>query len=304
MIALVRDLYAGRAMARIMSVIMGVFIFVPTLAPILGQSVYLLAGWRAIFILFMLLGGVSGLWLALRQGETLLVQNRRRLTSASIRSGLGIILRTPSCTGYMVMAGIVMAPFMCYLSTAQHLFQKTYQVGEAFPFFFAGLALSIGLASFANSWLVMRVGMRKLVRVSLIVMVCLASLALLLSSFWDFIPPLPLFLALFAPLFFSMGLLFGNINAMAMEEVGKVAGLASAFIGSLSTVIAMVIATLLGHLYDGSILALGAGFVVCGSLGYLLLRLTEAKRERNEQARWALEEEAANVVKPDQDPKA
>ncbi|TLP45691.1 MULTISPECIES: multidrug effflux MFS transporter [Cohaesibacter] len=278
LIALVRDLYAGRTMARVMSFVMGVFIFVPVIAPIMGQTVAQLAGWRSIFFCFMILCVISGLWLMVRQKETLLPSKRRKLTPSTIWQGIKIVLTTPSCVGYMIATGIVMGPFLLYLSTSQDLFQNTYHVGDLFPYFFAALALSIGVASFSNSKLVMRFGMRFLARTALSVMVGLTALALLVSAPNGFVPPLWLFMLLFSPLFFCMGLLFGNMNALAMEEVGHVAGMGSAVVGSVSTIIAMLLASLLGLFYDGTIITLAASFMCCGALNLVIIWITERLR--------------------------
>ena len=279
LIALIRDLFAGRAMARIMSFIMGVFIFVPAIAPMLGQSVASLAGWRAIFLASILLSAIGGFWLFFRQKETLLPAKRIRITPSSLWHGTRIVFTTPSCFGYMIAAGIVSGPFILYLSTAQDLFQNTYGVGDHFPYFFAGLALSIGLASFLNSGLVMKYGMRLLARTALVSMAILASLALLLSYSSGFVPSMWLLLALFSPLFFCLGLLFGNMNTLAMEEVGQVAGLASAWIGSISTFLAMGIATLMGQFYDGTILSMAASFAVCALGTLVVIYFTEQWRD-------------------------
>lgn len=280
MVALVRDLFAGRGMARIMSFIMGVFIFVPTIAPMMGQAVYLLAGWRAIFFSFILLALIGGIWLGLRQQETLLPHKRIKLSLGSYLSGTLEVFRTPSCVGYMILAGLVSGPFITYLGTAQNLFQATYQVGEAFPFFFAGLALSIGIASFVNSQLVMKFGMRPLARIALIGMFLLSSSSLAISAGFGFVPPIWLLMLLYSPLFFCIGLLFGNLNALAMEEVGHIAGMASAWVGAFSTLVGIGLATLLGYFYDGTILALGIGFMICSLLCLVIMALTEKAKAR------------------------
>ena len=283
LIALVRDMFAGRAMARVMSFVMGVFIFVPVVAPIMGQAVAHVAGWRAIFFSFILLSAIGGIWLFLRQNETLSPEKRIPITPASLWHGTKVVFSTPSCLGYLIASGFVAGPFILYLSTAQDLFQTSYGVGDLFPYYFAGLAFSIGVASFVNSKLVMKFGMRFLARAALGCMIVLASLALLLSSAQGFLPPLWLFVSLFSPLFFCIGILFGNMNALAMEEVGHVAGLASAWIGAISTLLAMGFATLLGQLYDGSILALGGSFAVCGTLTLVIVFVTERLRDAQSQ---------------------
>ena len=281
MIALIRDLYAGRVMARVMSFIMGVFIFVPTVAPIMGQAVFSLWGWRAIFLCFLILGLIGGLWMALRQNETLLPTKRVPMTFRNYWIGTRVVFSTPSCLGYMIMAGLVSGPFVGYLSTAQNLFQTTYGVGDAFPYYFAGLALSIGVASFMNSRLVMQFGMLKLIRFALLGMLAMAILALGISYGYDFVPPIWLLMLLFSPLFFCIGVLFGNMNALAIEEVGQIAGMASAWIGSLSIMMAMALATLLGQFYDGTILALAVGFLLASISSLAVMGLTEKLRSQS-----------------------
>jgi MFS transporter, DHA1 family, multidrug resistance protein len=70
-IALVRDLYEGRRMAKVMSIVMTIFILVPAAAPWLGQFVIALAGWRAVFLAFILCGTAALAWFLTRQPETL-----------------------------------------------------------------------------------------------------------------------------------------------------------------------------------------------------------------------------------------
>ncbi|WP_319411203.1 multidrug effflux MFS transporter [uncultured Cohaesibacter sp.] len=287
MIALIRDLYAGREMARIMSFVMGLFIFVPALAPITGQTIMAISGWRSVFFSFILLSSIGGIWLAIRQNETLHASRRIRVTPTNLWRGTKIIFTTPSCLGYMVAVGFVQGPFMLYLSTAQHLFQSTYGLGTLFPYAFAGLAISLGFASFMNSKLVLRFGMRYLVRRALVAIIFISALTLACTMPFDFIPDLWMLFLFFSPLFFCTGLLFGNMNTLAMEEVGNVAGLASAWVGAISTLIAMTIATLMGQIYDGSILALLGSFLFGAIITMFLTVFTERWRDRRDSEQSA-----------------
>ncbi len=278
MVALIRDLYEGRAMARIMSIIMGVFIFVPTIAPVLGQGILIVAGWRAIFFALIILGVIGGVWLAMRQAETLAPDRRIKLTFASYVEGTRMVFGTRTCLGYMIAAGIVSGPFIAYLSTAQDLFQNTYQLGDKFPFYFAALALSIGLASFLNSRLVMRFGMRPLMKTALICMAVLSALVIGVTASDGFQPPLWLLMMLFSPIFFTIGILFGNMNALAMEDVGQIAGMASAWIGAVSTLLAMGLAMVMGQFYDGTIAVWAIGFMVASLSAFWLMAIIEKPR--------------------------
>jgi DHA1 family bicyclomycin/chloramphenicol resistance-like MFS transporter len=282
-VAMIRDLYAGASMARIMSFIMGVFILVPVLAPAMGQAIFLFWGWRAIFFSFILLGLLGGFWLAIRQSETLQPERRIKITPANLWAGTRQTFKTPTALGYMLASGIVFGPFVGYLSSSQQIFQSIYDVGEAFPYYFAALALSIGAASMVNGRIVMSFGMLPLVRVALIAATGIAAAFLGMSYFYAFVPPLALFVATFALMFFAIGILFGNLNSLAMEDVGEIAGIASAIIGAVSTFLAMFIAWLIGNFYDGTLLPLTMAFVITGLLTLLIVNRTTVLKRREKQ---------------------
>ena len=65
-IAMVRDKFEGRSMARVMSFVMAVFILVPVIAPSLGQAVLARSSWRAIFGLYLTLALVVLVWFGWR----------------------------------------------------------------------------------------------------------------------------------------------------------------------------------------------------------------------------------------------
>ncbi len=160
--ALIRDLYEGRRMAQVMSFIATVFILVPIIAPMLGQGVLMIAGWRAIFGALLLLAALTVIWFAARQPETLPVDRRVPFSIGRILRVFGEVLANPSALGYTVTAGLASGAFMGYLNSAQQIFQDQYGVGARFPFYFATLALALGTASFVNARLVIRFGMRAL----------------------------------------------------------------------------------------------------------------------------------------------
>ncbi|WP_113910465.1 multidrug effflux MFS transporter [Roseovarius dicentrarchi] len=267
--ALVRDGYEGRAMARIMSIVMAVFILVPTIAPALGQVVIWLSGWRATFVVLIALGLGAAAWFALRQPETLAPHMRRPFSARSIGAGLREIMASRVAVGHTVALGLIFGVFMSYLSTAQQIFQVAYSTGALFALYFGMAALSIGGASVANSLLVMRLGMRRLTRLALIALAGLSFVFLIPASFWDGTPPLALFMAWLMASFFCVGILFGNLTSIAMEPLGHIAGLAAALIGSLSNVIALPISIYIGHHFNGTVIPLVLGFGVMGILALL-----------------------------------
>ncbi len=271
-VALVRDLHEGRAMARIMSMVMGVFIMVPALAPALGQGVLLVAHWRWIFGCFLVLATISSVWFALRQPETLPSEKRREFSLRRTFSAIAETCTNRVAFGYTITGGFAFGAFVGYLVSAQQIMQVQYGLGKLFPVYFGVLALAIGAASFVNSNLVMRFGMRRLSFIATIVM-CLMSVPFAgVCQLLGADVPLWLFMAYLIPLFFCIGILFGNFNSLAMEPLGHIAGVGAAVIGAFTTLISLIFGTLVGQLYDGTITPLVIGFAVLGvaALGVML----------------------------------
>lgn len=275
--ALIRDEYEGRAMARVMSLIMMVFILVPMLAPALGQLVLYIADWRSIFGSFLGLAVILTLWFSIRQPETLAPENRKPFSVKQVWLGLLEVCRIRTALGYTLAVGMVSGPFLTYLSTAQPVLQEQYGLGAQFSLYFAVLALSIGVASFVNSKLVMRFGMRFLSRCATFGVVGLSLLFLLPVYLTDGNPPLLLFMAYLVTILFCMGMLFGNLNTMAMEPLGHIAGIGAAVVGSLSTLISVPLGIAIGMFYDNSVMPLVVGFLVCALGALVLMRWAEAE---------------------------
>jgi DHA1 family bicyclomycin/chloramphenicol resistance-like MFS transporter len=274
-VAMVRDQYEGRAMARVMSLIMAVFVVVPAFAPALGQGILYFAHWRAIFGLLLTLAAAAVVWFALRQPETLPRSRRLPWSARRLATGLLEALRSRTAIGYALSAGLVFGGFIGYLISAPQIFQQQYGLGAQFPVYFAALALAIGAASLLNARLVMRFGMRLLSRRALQTQCGLSILFSVLA--WTAQGGLPLWaLMLWGGLaFFCHGLLFGNFNAMAMEPLGHIAGIAAAVVGSLVSILSLVLGTTIGQAYDGTVLPLIGGYAVLGLAALAAMRWTE-----------------------------
>ncbi|GAB4441981.1 MAG: multidrug effflux MFS transporter [Anaerolineae bacterium] len=275
-VALVRDQYEGRAMARVMSFVMAVFILVPVIAPLMGQAILVVAHWRAIFGVYLLLAVIAAVWFAVRQHETLPIERRIPFSPGRIGRAIGEIVGNRIALGYTLAAGLVFGAFLGYLSSAQQIFQEEYGLGQLFPAYFAFLALAIGSASFMNARLVMRYGMRALSFTSALVVagLSLAFLAVIVPLGGH--PPLWGLMAYLLAIFFFVGILFGNLNALAMEPLGHIAGIGAAVVGSGSTLISMMLGTVIGQSFNGTVLPLVAGFGLLSLASYGVMRWASA----------------------------
>lgn len=276
--ALIRDRFEGRAMAQVMSFISVVFILVPIIAPSFGQAILLVADWRAIFVVLLVLALVSLGWFLLRQPETLAADRRAPLSASRVGRGLREVLSNRVALGYTLMAGLISGAFQGYLTSAQQIFQVQYGLGALFPLIFALNAAAIGLASFINGRLVMRHGMRALARLALLTLCALSVLFAGLVWLQGGQPPLWLFMAFLMPTFFCVGIMFGNMNALAMQPLGHIAGVGAAVVGSFSTLLATPLGMAIGQAYNGTITPLVAGFAVLGLGALALMRWAEGTR--------------------------
>ena len=283
LLALVRDQYEGRLMARVMSFVSTVMLLIPMIAPTLGQAILLHAGWRSIFFSFILMALITLIWFALRMPETLAPENRRPFSLKRIVDTTIEIIKIRPAFGYTISIGLISGAFLGYLNSAQQIFQEHYALGERFPLYFALIALSIGLASFSNAQLVVRFGMRFLVRWSLIVILGLAILALGIVILTSGQLPLWLVLTYLISTFFCVGILFGNQNALAMEPLGHLAGIGAVIVGSLSTLISIPLGTLIGQSYNGTVAPLIIGIAVLSGLSIGVVRWTKTNSKADNQ---------------------
>ena len=273
-LALVRDLYQGREMARITSFVMMIFILVPAVAPSVGAVVIHLGGWRGVFGSFVLLALVGSLWVNLRQPETLPPARRRPMNLASLIASAREVLGHRQVQLVTVIMTLGFGQMFALLSSAQQLFAETYGKGDQFPLWFAGMALLAGTGTVLNARYVVRLGMRRIVKSAYAMQVVVSGTMLVLV--WGDLLPEPLrFPAFFfwaVSVFFMAGVTFGNLNAMALQHLGHVAGMAASVVAAVSTIGAVLIAAPVGQLYDGTALPMVLATLACSGLALLLMR--------------------------------
>jgi DHA1 family bicyclomycin/chloramphenicol resistance-like MFS transporter len=277
-IAMVRDGNSGAAMARVMSFVMSVFMLVPIMAPSVGQAVLLVASWRVIFAGFLVMALIAGTWLFYRQPETLPAERRKRLAVMVLVRDASTFVRHPVSLGYTLAVGCIFGAFICYLSISQQVFAEQYRQGAYFAVWFALFAVAIAIAMILNGRLVVRLGMRGLSKWALRLAIAGAILFLILAYAFDGHPPLWLLgLWLFAT-FFCCGILFANYNALALEPMGEIAGVAAALSSAISTLVAILAGSWFGQHYDGTVYPLVAAYGGLGIVAFLLSETAELLR--------------------------
>lgn len=275
-VAVVRDIYGGRRMAEVMSFVMMIFIVAPVIAPSLGGGFLLLGSWHLIFVFLAVLGAVTLAWTGLRLPETRPRETREPMSLGWVVSAFGQAISDRQTLGYTVATGVVFGSLMGYINSAQQIYVEIYGLGALFPIVFGACAAALAVASFVNSRLVGRLGMRRVSHAAVIGFVVAgvlhAALALLLGV------PLWLFVGLLSVSLFCFGLMMPNFNALAMEPMGRIAGTASSFVGAVTTALGAGLGLWIGQAYDGTIVPLTIGFAALGVCSLAVVLATERGR--------------------------
>lgn len=271
-VAIVRDLFAGREMARIVSFIMVVFTLVPALAPAMGAFIIAGFGWRGIFLAFMLFSAITIVWMALRMPETLAPENRRPFRPVPMYEGVKEIFANQSVRLSILVQALAMGMLFLTLMMIQPIYENVFDRAESFPYWFGMIALLAGSASLLNALLVVRLGMRKLVTITLGAQILIAVTALTIDP-----ASLPepygfaAFLVWQTCIFFQAGLTLGNLNAIAMEPMGHIAGMAASVIGSVATVAGAIVASAIAQLFAPTVTAILVSVLCMSALGFVLM---------------------------------
>ncbi|MCO4848415.1 MAG: multidrug effflux MFS transporter [Yoonia sp.] len=269
--AMVRDIYGGRDMARIMSFVMMVFALIPALAPTMGHYIIVGFGWRAIFVAFIVFSLVTAIWLMLRQPETLAVADRRPLDIKSLMSGTREVFSIRTTRLSIMIQTLTFGSLFTSLSSTQQLFDVTYGQGDTFHLWFGGIAIVATSASIVNAKFVGSLGMRAIIKMTFIGQIALSTLLILITltggPYWL---TFGMFVIWTIGVFMQAGLTIGNLNALAMEPVGHIAGTAASIIAALSTVGAVIIAAPIGLAFNGTPLPMAIGTLFCVILGLWL----------------------------------
>jgi DHA1 family bicyclomycin/chloramphenicol resistance-like MFS transporter len=275
-VAMVRDLFEAEAMARVMSLVFMVFMLVPVLAPNIGQLILLFAPWRAIFVVIALYALIMLAWSWVRLPETLHPEFRRGLDWRETTSAILQTIRDRQSLGYTVAMTVSFSALVAYISSIQQIVFDAFHEGRFIGLVFASIAAPMALASYLNSRVVGRFGLRRVGHSAALAFVIIsavhAAIALAgLETLWTFI--------------FLQGLTMGsfaftssNLGTLAMENMAPIAGTASSVQGVFSTIGAAAIGFLIGQQFNGSPVPFVVGTALCAAGGFVLIVLTEPKR--------------------------
>lgn len=268
-LAMVRDLFEGAMMARVMSIAMTIFMVVPAIAPLIGQTVILTFGWRSIFAVFAGFSFIIGSWLLIRQAETLAPENKRPLSIHLFWSALIELSKNRIVVISTLTQTLVIAFLFASISSILPTFEVAYGRADSFPYWFAGIAVVSATSNIVNAKLVIRLGMRKIVTTSLVCHVILMSIFLATVVLTEM--PFWMYLIAVTTNFLVLGFCMGNLTALALEPMGHIAGMASSITAGVSTVLGVALAVPVTQNFDGTPRALITGAFLCGLAALALM---------------------------------
>ncbi|WP_114521636.1 multidrug effflux MFS transporter [Altererythrobacter sp. ZODW24] len=263
-VAIVRDKVGGDRMARLMSLIMMIFLVVPIIAPAVGQVILVLAGWRWIFGSMAVASLVVGMWVWLRLPETLTPETAQKIDVPTILVNMGQALAHRGAIGYVLGSALVFGSLFGFLNSSQQLISESFGAGNSFPLIFGAAVLGMVVANFTNSRIVERYGARRVSHAALLAFLLVSSVQLWSSSqpdqsLWEFVPLLSIAMA-------TMGFIGSNFSSIAMQPFSSTAGAASSAQTSLRMISGALLGSFIGSMYDGTARPLAISMLLCGFL--------------------------------------
>ncbi len=268
-----RDLYVGRQMAKVMSLVMIVFMSAPIVAPFFGQIMLKYMSWHGIFWALAIFGVIMFTWVLVRMPETLPLDRRVPLNLPTMFRNYWKVIRTREALGYTIASGFLFGGLMSYISSSEQLYHEVYATGDWFALWFAGAAVAMSISNLINSRLVERIGMRPISHFALICFVIVSIIHAIIAMQGPV--PFPLFYTLVILAFFCIGFQGPNYNAIAMEPLGALAGSGAALIGFASSFVSASIGGLVARQFDGTVTPIFIGHAVVGTLALITIFITE-----------------------------
>jgi DHA1 family bicyclomycin/chloramphenicol resistance-like MFS transporter len=275
-VAMVRDLFEGEAMARVMSLVFMVFMLVPVLAPNIGQAILLVASWRTIFLVLAGYALAMLVWSWLRLPETLHPEYRRSLRWREMKTAIVETLSEPQSRGYTIAVTIIFSSLVAYIASIQQIVFDAFHRPDLIGLTFAAIAAPMAVASWLNSRIVERFGLRRVghIAAATLVAVTVAHAVWAVAGLED----LASFIFFQAVAMCCFAFANSNLGTLAMEHMAPIAGTASSVQGVIGTLGATIIGFFIGQAFDGTAMPFILGMAISAALGFVVILLTEPKR--------------------------
>jgi DHA1 family bicyclomycin/chloramphenicol resistance-like MFS transporter len=270
--AIVRDLHTGVDATRLMSLLMLVFSISPILAPLTGSFVIQLGGWRSVFWVVLVAAAIGCLILG-TVTETRPAAARANSSIRGVVAAYGLLLRDRQFLGLAFIGAFGISSFFVYLSNSPFVLIEHYHLSpRLYSLCFSANAASFFAMAQLNGWLATRFGLRRLVRGAVVAYAL--SMLTLLGVFAAGIDRLDVLAALLFVGYGFLGLVIPTTAVLALEEHGKIAGTASALMGTAQFVTGAILMVVVGSFLNGTALPMVTGIAGCAALALALAQVT------------------------------
>lgn len=155
-----------------------------------------------------------------------------------------------------------------YLASSEIILEQVFGLGDWFPLFFGGIAITMASAMYVNGRIVERLGLHRIIGLGFTANLTAGGVLLVVALATSGKPPFMLFTVLLGAVLFFQQMLIPNLNAAAMRPLGEVAGIAAALLGMIPGVVGAIIGGLIDRQFDGTIRPLAIGFVVSSTAAF------------------------------------
>ena len=275
-VAMVRDLFEREAMARVMSLVFMVFMLMPVLAPNIGIAILMVAPWQAIFGALALYAAVMLVWSGVRLPETLHPEYRRSLKWSDMAGAIWETVREPQSRGYTAALTISFGALVAYIASIQQIVFEAFHKPHLIGLVFASIAAPMAVASWTNSRVVGRFGLRRVGHAAALAFAAIALVhaGITLAGRETLIS----FVVLQALTMCAFAFTSSNLSTLAMEHMARIAGTASSVQGMIGTIGGAILGFVIVQHFDGTVTPYLIGTAACATGGFLALLLTEPKR--------------------------
>jgi MFS transporter, DHA1 family, multidrug resistance protein len=279
-LAIVRDLFTGRAAATLLSRLILVMGVAPVVAPTLGGELLRVTSWRGVFVALAVYGLVIIPLAAWTLRETLPPERRRASGIGETLRTYGQLLRDRTFVGLILVAGLAMAGLFGYVAGSSFVFQQQFGLDQQeFGMVFGAGAVWLIAATQLNAYL-LRAFEPRVLLLAAVTGGTVAGLVLVATAATGLGGIIGVIVPMWAVLFF-VGLALPNAPALALARHGEAAGTAAALLGAVQFGVGALISPMVGILGND---ALAMGAVVAGGLFFALAVLVIVVRP------WQLED--------------
>ena len=264
-IAAVRDRFVGDQMARIMSMILTIFLFTPVIAPFLGVAILSIASWQFVFLTPPAVAIIVFLW-SLRLEESLPPEQRTALDWKTIRASIWKVISNRTFLRYVTITTLLFTALSSYVSSSEHIVGEIYNRPQLFVWLFAGVALLCSFSTLTNSKLASKFGARRTIRWLLTMYTVVGGLLLLIACAFGDPPNIVIFFTAIALLTALNLAVEPNSSAIALEPLGNVAGMAASVYGTSFFLVGAVLGSIISHAMVNAVLPLVLSYFIIGTI--------------------------------------